>query len=128
MADELWAPPSEATGPQVASWAAVVPMVARRISEDTEGTHELDSLVAREVGGDETCRRRGMTYKAAPKAIARKRAKVIYAVMRDRTPTTPPGCGCPPERPCRIRADREGPLSEARAGISKISQVRGRRR
>lgn len=35
------------------------------------------------------CRARGMPYKAALKAVARKRMKVIYAVMRDRVPYDP---------------------------------------
>ena len=34
----------------------------------------------------DSCRFRGMTHKAALKATARKRMKVIYAVMRDRMP------------------------------------------
>lgn len=34
----------------------------------------------------DSCRSRGMPYKAALKAMARKRLKVIYAVMRDRRP------------------------------------------
>ena len=34
----------------------------------------------------ERCRDRGMPYKAAMKAVARKRLKVIYAVMRDVRP------------------------------------------
>ena len=34
----------------------------------------------------ERCRERGMSYKAAIKAVARKRLKVIYAVMRDVRP------------------------------------------
>ena len=34
----------------------------------------------------DNCRSRGMPYKAALKAVARKRLKVIYAVMRDRQP------------------------------------------
>ena len=37
----------------------------------------------------ERCRGRGMSYKAALKAVARKRLKVIYAVMRDRVPYDP---------------------------------------
>ena len=34
----------------------------------------------------ERCRDRGMPYRAAMKAVARKRLKVIYAVMRDVRP------------------------------------------
>jgi hypothetical protein len=34
----------------------------------------------------DSCRFRGKTHKAAAKATARKRMKVIYAVMRDRVP------------------------------------------
>lgn len=37
----------------------------------------------------ERCRGRGMGYRAALKAVARKRLKVIYAVMRDRVPYDP---------------------------------------
>lgn len=36
------------------------------------------------------CRERGMRHTAALKATARKRLKVIYAVMRDRRPYSPP--------------------------------------
>lgn len=36
------------------------------------------------------CRERGMRHTAALKATARKRLKVIYAVMRDRRPHSPP--------------------------------------
>ena len=32
------------------------------------------------------CRDRGMPYGKAPKAVARKRLKVIYAIMRDQVP------------------------------------------
>lgn len=37
----------------------------------------------------ERCRGRGMPYKAALKALARKRLKVIFAVMRDKRPYDP---------------------------------------
>lgn len=36
------------------------------------------------------CRARGMRHTAALKATARKRLRVIYAVMRDRGPYAPP--------------------------------------
>ena len=41
----------------------------------------------------ERCRARGMPYKAALKAVARKRLKVIYAVMRDRVSYDPMRAG-----------------------------------
>lgn len=178
-AEALWESLSEATrptAPQVAAEAAIVPMIAARIAEDTEGIRGLESAIAEEVGDDETyrclltvpgvgpatatqlvlsvdvsdfpdhdrlasycglaprnrqsgtslnsvsssrqgnaqlknllifgcaclarsggyfrdyyerCRGRGMSYKAALKAVARKRLKVIYAVMRDRVPYDP---------------------------------------
>lgn len=37
----------------------------------------------------EGCRSRGKPYKAALKAVARKRLRVIFAVMRDRLPYDP---------------------------------------
>ena len=36
-----------------------------------------------------SCRARGMCHGEALKAVARKRLKVIYAVMRDKAPTRP---------------------------------------
>ena len=41
----------------------------------------------------ERCRARGMPYKAALKAVARKRLKVVYAVMRDRVSYDPMRAG-----------------------------------
>lgn len=178
-AGRLWGSLSLSTRPtetQVAAEATIIPMLARRIREDTEGVAALAALIEDEVGDDETyrclltvpgvgprtaaqlvltvdisdfpdhdhlasycglaprnrqsgtslnsvaasrqgnrqlknllvfscssltrssgyfreyyerCRDRGMPYKAAVKALARKRVKVIYAVMRDVRPYVP---------------------------------------
>lgn len=177
--EALWDSASTSTRPteeQVEAEAAMVPMIARRIREDTEDIRRLDALIGDAVRGDETyrclltvpgvgprtaaqlvldvdvddfadhdhlasycglaprnrqsgtslnsvsstpqgnrqlknllifscsslarssgyyrdyfesCRSRGKPYKAALKAVARKRLKVIYAVMRDRVPYDP---------------------------------------
>lgn len=177
--EALWDSASTATRPteeQVEAEAAMVPMIARRIREDTEDIRRLDALIGDAVRGDETyrclltvpgvgprtaaqlvldvdvddfadhdhlasycglaprnrqsgtslnsvsstpqgnrqlknllifscsslarssgyyrdyfesCRSRGKPYKAALKAVARKRLKVIFAVMRDRVPYDP---------------------------------------
>jgi transposase len=174
-----WDSASTSTRPteeQVEAEAAMVPMIARRIREDTEDIRRLDALIGDAVRGDETyrclltvpgvgprtaaqlvldvdvddfadhdhlasycglaprnrqsgtslnsvsstpqgnrqlknllifscsslarssgyyrdyfesCRSRGKPYKAALKAVARKRLKVIFAVMRDRVPYDP---------------------------------------
>lgn len=178
-AEALWDSVGGSTRPteaQVASEAVVVPIIARRIREDTEEIERLAGLIGDAVRGDETyrclltvpgvgprtaaqlvlgvaiedfadhdhlasycglaprnrqsgtsissvaatpqgnrqlknllifscsclarssgyfrdcfdrCRGRGMPYKAALKAVARKRLKVIFAVMRDRVPYDP---------------------------------------
>lgn len=177
--EALWDSASTSTRPteeQVEAEAAMVPMIARRIREDTEDIRRLDALIGDAVRGDETyrclltvpgvgprtaaqlvldvdvddfadhdhlasycglaprnrqsgtslnsvsstpqgnrqlknllifscsslarssgyyrdyfesCRSRGKPYKAALKAVARKRLKVIFAVMRDRVPYDP---------------------------------------
>ncbi len=177
--EALWDSASTSTRPteeQVEAEAAMVPMIARRIREDTEDIRRLDALIGDAVRGDETyrclpavpgvgprtaaqlvldvdvddfadhdhlasycglaprnrqsgtspdsvsstpqgnrqlknllifscsslarssgcyrdyfesCRSRGKPYKAALKAVARKRLKVIYAVMRDGVPYDP---------------------------------------
>ena len=57
------------------------------------------------------CRGRGMRHNKALKAVARKRLKVIYAIMRDRAPYR---AAQPPSRP-----PGKAPARRARRGMTK---------